>query len=88
VDRARDALKSHDSAAALRALDEHRSRFPGGALTEEAEVARVEALLQAGNASDATSHARAFLKTHPGSAYERRVRALLRDAESARGANP
>jgi tetratricopeptide (TPR) repeat protein len=35
----------HDPAAALRALDDRARRFPEGALSDEARVARVEALL-------------------------------------------
>ena len=40
-------------AEGLRLLDRHAARFPGGALAEEARVARVEALLTLGRNPDA-----------------------------------
>jgi hypothetical protein len=50
-------------------------------MREEAEVARIEALLDAGDAHAAASRAHAFLDTHPQSPYARRVRAMLGRAD-------
>jgi hypothetical protein len=42
----RHLRQQHDPAAALAALDEHRRRFPAGALRVEAWLARAEALVE------------------------------------------
>lgn len=42
----RQLRQERDAAAALRTLDQYRTRFPGGALIEEAQAARVDVLLQ------------------------------------------
>lgn len=42
----RQLRQERDAAAALQTLDQYRSRFPGGSLSEEAQAARVDALLQ------------------------------------------
>lgn len=42
----RQLRQERDAAAALRTLDQYRTRFPGGSLNEEAQAARVDALLQ------------------------------------------
>lgn len=42
----RQLRQERDAAAALRTLDQHRTRFPSGSLSEEAQAARVDALLQ------------------------------------------
>ncbi len=45
--------RDHDGAAALRALDDYRARFPGGVLASEAAVARIDALLLLGRRGEA-----------------------------------
>jgi hypothetical protein len=77
LDRARRALGDGDSAAALRQLDEYESRFARGALVEEAEVLRVEALLAANDRAAAARVGARFLAAHPSSPHADRVRALL-----------
>jgi hypothetical protein len=49
----RDLRVDGDAQAALRALDEREKRFPDGVLSDEARVARVEALLALGRTADA-----------------------------------
>jgi len=50
------ALRAHsDAAAALRTLDEYDRAFPDGALSSEARVARVDALMIQGRRSEALS---------------------------------
>ena len=54
LQRALEKLRrEHDGAGALRLLDEHRARFPGGVLALEAAVARVDALLLLGRRGEA-----------------------------------
>ena len=48
-----DLRASGDAAGALRALDEYERRFPGGALRNEARIARTEALLALDRRRDA-----------------------------------
>ncbi len=76
VDRARRALADGDAAGALRQLDDYESRFPRGALVEEAEVLRVESLLAQGDKSGAARVGGRFLAAHPDSPHAARVRTL------------
>jgi hypothetical protein len=82
LDRAREALRAGDSAGAMRALDEHGDRFADGALGEEAELLRIEALLERGALEAAAAGAESFLAAHPKSSHRARVRSLLRRVQS------
>jgi hypothetical protein len=77
LDKARAALAANDVAAALAALDEHRTGFADGALGAEADVLTIEALLQQGDRAAAADRARTFLTTFPRSPLTKRVRSLL-----------
>jgi hypothetical protein len=77
VDRARRSLAGGDPADALRRIDAYEARFARGALRDEAEVLRVEALLGAGDRAAATRAADRFLAAHPDSPHAARVRALI-----------
>ena len=76
LDEVRQALNT-SPAQALAALARYHARFPQGALSQEAQVLRIEALRRAGRAGEARSLARAFLARHPSSplaqAYPRPV---------------
>jgi len=85
LDRARSALDGGDTNAALAALDEHGAKYDTGALAEEAELLRLEALVQRGQTAAAMSQAKAFLAAHPRSPHVGRVRRLM---ERARGSSP
>ena len=85
LDRARSALDGGDTNAALAALDEHGAKYDTGALTEEAELLRLEALVQRRQTAAALSQGRAFLAAHPRSPHAGRVRRLM---ERARGSSP
>jgi hypothetical protein len=77
LDRARGALKRRDTAAAIAVLDEHRRDFHDGALVAEAEVVRIEALIQAKDHAAAHTQAQSFLARFPKSPLVRRVRSLV-----------
>lgn len=66
---ARAALESGRPEAALAPLDEHRRRFPRGALAEEREASRIRALCALGRDDDARQGVRALAAEHPRSAY-------------------
>ncbi|MBX3192296.1 MAG: hypothetical protein KF819_35225 [Labilithrix sp.] len=74
--RAQDALAS-SPAEALARCEEHAKTYPRGGLAEEREVLAVDALLRLGRRSEAESRAARFKAAHPGSAYVRRLDAIL-----------
>ena len=66
-----------DPAEAMRALDEHRARFPRGTFAQEREVLAIEVLVRLGRRSEAQARAAAFASEFPGSAHRRRIAVLL-----------
>jgi outer membrane protein assembly factor BamD (BamD/ComL family) len=64
-------------AEALRALEEHRARFPQGTFAQEREVLAIEALVRLGRRAEAEARAAAFARQFPGSAHRRRIAVLL-----------
>ena len=87
LDRAREALRRGDPRRAMRALDQHESKFQEGALTEEAELLRIEALLEQRKPAQAAARARAFMSAHPRSPHLARVRSLLGRAQPTAAPN-
>ncbi len=77
VDDARRAVRAHDGARALAAIDAHDRRFPRGKLGLEITVLRIEALLAQGNRAAAHAPGVSFLAAHPDHVLSDRVRALL-----------
>jgi hypothetical protein len=69
----RAALRDRDGATALATLDTYAHEFPQGALTEEADALRVEALCALNRRDEATQAAASFLERHPGSLHAARV---------------
>lgn len=67
IDQARNALVRANPEAALRAVREHEQRFPRGALDEERDGLRVQALAAAGRGDEARARAAEFHRRHPGS---------------------
>jgi hypothetical protein len=67
LDRARRSLLHGDASAALASVVEHERRFPRGALSEERDALRVEALVAATRYDEARASAAAFHAAHPGS---------------------
>ncbi len=76
LDRAR-ATASLRPDEALAALDTYASRFPGGELTDQAAVVRVEALVARGDRGTAERVAAPYLRRNDTSPIARRMRALL-----------
>ncbi len=76
LDDARKRM-DEDPEAALSKLEAYRSSFKGGALAQEAEVLRIEALARAGKHNAARSAASSFLAAHPSSPLAARVRRVL-----------
>jgi len=79
LDRARAQLSAGSPAGALALLNEYSRAEPRGALRLEAEVLRIDALLQSGREDQARARARAFLNRHPTSVLSARVRRLAGD---------
>jgi hypothetical protein len=65
LDVARDAIMRGAPAEALAPLDQHRSRFPRGALAEEREGLAVKALVRLGRGAEARARAEAFRRRFP-----------------------
>jgi hypothetical protein len=66
---ARQALRSNDTAGALRLLEQAQQRFKKGALTEERESLTIEALAKSGRKAQASARASAFLSRYPRSPH-------------------
>jgi len=77
LDVARGRLAAGDAKGALGVLDDYARTFPRGRLGIEAEVLRIDALAQSGDAQAAKRHAAAFLKRNPKSVLAPRVRRYL-----------
>lgn len=67
LQRARSALLRHDGAAALEGLRLHAGQFPVGALIEEREALRVEALMRLQRTAEARARAADFHRRWPDS---------------------
>jgi len=82
LERVRSELAREDGQAALTALRRYASEHPRGVLTHEADVLRVEALLQAGDAPAALELAQQLLRRHGESPHRARLEALARQASA------
>jgi dihydroneopterin aldolase/2-amino-4-hydroxy-6-hydroxymethyldihydropteridine diphosphokinase len=72
--RARQALASHQAAAALGLLDEHAAKFPRSAFGEERAYTRIRALCELGRSVEARGAGERFLRARPSSMYAAGVR--------------
>ena len=72
------ALRSGDASGALLTLEPYSERFPSGALQQEAEVLRIEALVTLGRRDAARTRAMDFKAKWPTSTHVMRVDALVR----------
>jgi hypothetical protein len=81
LDRARVALSSGDSGAALIEIAHYRKAWPKGVSLTEASVLEIEALAKRGERSLAAMRAQAFVIAHPDSPQADRLRALIPTAQ-------
>jgi hypothetical protein len=77
LDRARVALGSGNTSAALIEIAHYRSAWPKGVFLTEASVLEIEALAKRGEHSLAAIRAQAFVAAHPDSPQAERLRALI-----------
>lgn len=77
MDVARSAVASRHSDTALKALQEHATTFPRGALSEERDALWVQALANAGRVAEARSRAATFHKRYPNSMLSAAVDAAV-----------
>ena len=77
LDQARTFLLSKSPRQALSVIERYRVTWPTGRMHLEATVLQIEALVQAGQRTQATSLARDFLASNPRTPFARRVRALV-----------
>ena len=74
LSQASAALHAGQPAAALRALDEHRRKFPRGALGQERASARIQALCALGRVKEARPELERLARTSPNSPHVARAR--------------
>ena len=77
LDRSRAALREGTLARALRELDGYDAEFAKGSLRQEADVLRIEVLVDMGESGRARALANAFAHAHPTSGYLSKIRELL-----------
>jgi len=77
LDKARAAAGVRDPARTLRLLDDYQRQYPNGDLGPEAQLLRIEALVQNGQSAVALPIARRMLKDAPTGPHAERIRSLL-----------
>jgi hypothetical protein len=87
LDRARAALLERRPDGVLAELKAYDRAFPDGALGEEAELLRIEALAQMGEVDSARRHVELLLARDEQGPHGRRLRALLASLPRGAGAN-
>jgi hypothetical protein len=75
LSQAERALRAAKYQEALRLLDEHRRKFPNGALAQERSAARAQALCGLGRVSDAQAELARLAKVSPKSPHGARTKA-------------
>jgi hypothetical protein len=75
--RAHEALARDQASQALLILEQHRRRWPKGALVQEREVLAIQALTRIGDTAVARARAERFLSDFPESILVPRVRELV-----------
>jgi TolA-binding protein len=77
LDRARSAVRSHDSREAFAALAAYGKRFPRGEFWQEATALKIEALAQSGQVGAARALGKRFVAAHPESPHVERIERLV-----------
>lgn len=78
LEQARAALSS-DPKRALALVQEHKRRFPTGALAQEREVIAIEALARLDDKQEAQKRAKEFEDRYPDSAHRRKVESVTNE---------
>lgn len=74
IERARKALLRHAPADAIKALREHASTFPKGAMAQERRALLAIATCESQGRDAGQTRASSFLRDHPSSSLAERVR--------------
>jgi hypothetical protein len=77
LDRARAAVRAHDSKRALAELGSYKKQFPRGEFSQEVTVLKIEALAQDGQMDGARALGKRFLAAHPESPHVERIERLV-----------
>jgi hypothetical protein len=77
IEKARSALSAGDASGALSQLDAYARSYPRGRLALEAEVLRIDALARSGQRDAAKKRAEQFVRRHPNSVLNARVRGYI-----------
>jgi hypothetical protein len=83
MEAANASLDRHQPSEALVQVSQYQRLYPRGKLTVEAEVIRLEALVELGRYDEARRVANAFLRSFPNALQVPRVRSLLRQIDEA-----
>lgn len=86
--REAQANASSSPSRAIALCDEHARLYPSGALSEEREFIRIQALMAAGRVGEARALADAFEARHPGSAHSLRLQEIVGKAKPAPSSKP
>ena len=87
LSQASAALHGGRPAAALKALDEHRRKFPRGALVQERTSARIQALCALGRMKEAQAELARLARTSPNSPHVARARKACQWAQPKSSVN-
>jgi hypothetical protein len=88
LSHATKALRGGHAAEALKALDEHQSKFPRGVLTEERRAARAEALCSLGRTNEGRAELGRLAPQSPAAARAKQVCDRSSGAASPPGTSP
>lgn len=81
LDQARVAAAEHNPARTMALLDAYQRQFPNGSLGPEAQLLRIEALVQSGRRAQALPLARRLLTAAPDGPLSERIHALLPEVD-------
>ncbi len=81
LDRAREAAAQRNPAYTLKLLDAYQRQFPNGSLLPEAQLLRIEALVQSGRRTQAQPIARSLLQSAPDGPLSERIHTLMPEVE-------
>jgi hypothetical protein len=84
LSRAASELHAGQAASALKAIDEHQSKFPNGLLTEERRAARVQALCALGRRAEADAELSRLTRAAPQSPHVARARQFCAATQRSR----